>query len=108
ARAAALGYFPGRSGDVIFLAKPFAFFGSGNFLRGDHGSPYRYDTHVPLIFFGAGVRRATVRRPVSTLDIAPTVSALYGIETPARSQGTALIEVPGAGAPATAPLSGSR
>lgn len=108
ARAAALGYFPGRSGDVIFLAKPFAFFGSGNFLRGDHGSPYRYDTHVPLLFFGAGVRRATVRRPVSTLDIAPTVSALYGIEIPARSQGTALFEVPGAAAPAIAPLSGSR
>jgi len=108
ARAAALGYFPGRSGDVIFLAKPFAYFGTGKYLRGDHGSPYRYDTHVPLIFFGAGVRRATVRRPVSTLDIAPTVSALYGIEAPARCQGHALLEVPGADTSATGVLSGSR
>jgi len=108
ARAAAAGYFAGRSGDVVFLAKPFAYFGTGKYLRGDHGSAYRYDTHVPLLFFGAGVRAGTVRRPVSTLDIAPTVSALFGIEAPARCQGHALLEVPGADAPGAPALSGSR
>lgn len=101
ARAASLGYFPGRSGDLVFLAKPFAFFGAGKYLRGDHGTPYRYDTHVPLVFYGQGVAARVVRRPVSTLDIAPTVSALLGIEPPAQCEGQALPEVPGA-------LSGSR
>jgi arylsulfatase A-like enzyme len=101
ARAAALGYFPGRSGDLVFIARPFAFFGAGKYLRGDHGTPYRYDTHVPLLFYGAGVRQGRVRRPISTLDIAPTVSALLGIELPAQCEGHALGEVPGA-------LSGSR
>jgi predicted AlkP superfamily pyrophosphatase or phosphodiesterase len=105
ARRAALGYYPGRSGDVLFLARPFAFFGAGRYLRGDHGTPYRYDTHVPLLFYGAGVKAGVVRRPVSTLDIAPTVSAILGIEPPAECEGTALTEVPGA---AAGTLSGSR
>jgi predicted AlkP superfamily pyrophosphatase or phosphodiesterase len=105
ARHAALGYFPGRSGDVVFLARPFAFFGQGRFLRGDHGTPYRYDAHVPLLFYGTGVQAGTVRRPVSTLDIAPTVSAVLGIEPPAQCEGQALLEVPGT---AGASLSESR
>ncbi|HKA24043.1 MAG TPA: alkaline phosphatase family protein [Candidatus Eisenbacteria bacterium] len=94
--AVTLGAYPGRSGDVVFIARPFAFFGSGGYLRGDHGTPYRYDTHVPLVFWGAGVSARVVRRPVTTLDIAPTVSALYGIEPPAQSQGHALAEIAGA------------
>ena len=94
AGAVARGYFPGRSGDVVFLARPFAYFGWGAHLRGDHGSPYRYDTHVPLVFFGAGVAHGVRREPVSTVDIAPTVAALIGIEPPAQSEGHALLEPP--------------
>lgn len=92
AQQVARGTFPGRSGDVILVSNPFGFFGSGPTLRGDHGSPYRYDVHVPLLLFGWGVRRGVYREPVSTLDIAPTVSLLLGIEEPAQCDGGPLIQ----------------
>ena len=48
----------------------------------DHGSPYRYDTHVPIIFFGAGVAAGRHTGRVSTADIAPTLANILGIAAP--------------------------
>ncbi|HEY5623305.1 MAG TPA: alkaline phosphatase family protein [Gammaproteobacteria bacterium] len=47
-----------------------------------HGSPYRYDTHVPIIFYGAGVEGARLAERVRTVDIAPTLAALLGVPVP--------------------------
>ena len=47
-----------------------------------HGSPYYYDRHVPLVFFGADVDAGVSRDPVRTVDIAPTLAALAGIAVP--------------------------
>ena len=58
-----------------------------------HGSPWRYDTHVPVIFAGAGLRPATVYRRVHTVDLAPTLSAFLGIQAPAGADGDILVEV---------------
>jgi len=48
----------------------------------DHGSPYRYDTHVPIIFFGAGVAAGRHTDRVRTADIAPTLASILGIAVP--------------------------
>ncbi|MCS7082762.1 MAG: alkaline phosphatase family protein [Bacteroidetes bacterium] len=55
-----------------------------------HGSPYRYDTHVPIVFWGAGVRPGRVAEPVYTVDIAPTVARLLGIPYPDTVSGRPL------------------
>lgn len=47
-----------------------------------HGSPYYYDRHVPLIFFGEGVRPGSSSESVATVDVAPTLARLAGVPTP--------------------------
>lgn len=84
-------WYPGRVGDVVFVLKPFMVLDDGS-EGADHGSPYDYDAHVPLIFFGPGVRAGTYARDVSPVDLAPTLSALTGIEFPAGRDGQVLIE----------------
>ena len=85
--------FPGRTGDVVLVPRPNVFFGSPTTnYRVNHGGPWRDDTHVPLLFYGWGIRRGTHWTPVSTTDIAPTLSALLGIDAPAQSEGRVLAE----------------
>ena len=57
------------------------------------GSPWRYDTHVPIIFAGPGIKAAHVQRPVHPIDIAPTLSSVLNISPPAAAEGSVLIEV---------------
>jgi len=52
-----------------------------------HGSPYAYDTHVPLVVRLPGVAAATVDEPVETVDLAPTLAALLGLEPAAEVDG---------------------
>lgn len=47
-----------------------------------HGSPYDYDRHVPVIFYGPGVAPGCTRLRVATRDVAPTLAALAGVPTP--------------------------
>jgi arylsulfatase A-like enzyme len=58
-----------------------------------HGSPWRYDTHVPIIFMGPGIQPETVRRRVHPVDVAPTITALLGMTPPGSAQGSPLEEV---------------
>jgi arylsulfatase A-like enzyme len=60
-----------------------------------HGSPWRYDTHVPIIFAGAGTRSRVVHRLVHPVDVAPTLSAVLGMTAPASAKGTILGEALG-------------
>jgi predicted AlkP superfamily pyrophosphatase or phosphodiesterase len=92
ARQVALGFDPARSGDVVLVPRPYVYYGTGRFFRASHGSPHRYDTHVPLLFYGWGVREGEFWAPVSTFDIAPTVAALLGVDAPAQSEGRILDE----------------
>lgn len=55
-----------------------------------HGSPYDYDRNVPLILFGPGIRAGRVPGPAATVDIAPTLASLLGIEAPADLDGVVL------------------
>jgi len=84
ALAAALSYYPGRSGDIIIVPRPYWFFVSGDGSKqtgsaATHGSPYEYDQRVPVVLFGAGIRRGEYLRAVTPADIAPTLAVLAGI-----------------------------
>jgi len=110
ARAALAGYYPGRSGHLIVVLKPYSFFvtDDGTAQPGDassHGSLYDYDQHVPVVLFGAGITRGVYLRHVTPADLAPTLAYLCGITLP-RPDGSVLIEaVSGArAATATPPL----
>ena len=58
-----------------------------------HGSPWGYDTFVPLIFAGFNIDDDKVYRRVSTTDIAVTLSAVLGIKAPSGAQGQILEKV---------------
>lgn len=86
-------YHPARAGDIYVVQEPYWF----NFDEGPvadmHGSPWNYDTHVPVVFAGAGVQAGVIRREVQPADVAPTLAALLGMSPPASAQGTVLPEV---------------
>jgi arylsulfatase A-like enzyme len=58
-----------------------------------HGTPYAYDTHVPLIIAGPGVRDGEHDRFVDMADLAPTLASLLDIQAPAGSEGRVIPEV---------------
>ena len=62
-------------------------------LKGtDHASPYNYDTHVPLAFYGLPFRAGTYRTQVEPVDLAATLASLLGINAPTHSIGRVLTE----------------
>ena len=81
-------FHPRVSGDVVLVAAPFWM--PGGRVGTTHGSPYAYDTSVPLLLAGAGVRPGRFADRVSTLDIAPTLADLLGVLQPAGNEGRVL------------------
>ena len=86
-------FHPDRSGDIYIVQKPYWFHFDKGPIAAMHGSPWRYDTHVPIIFAGAGIPRHRVHRLVHPVDVAPTLSALLGMTAPGSARGTILPEV---------------
>lgn len=85
--AARLSFHAERSGDVYYQVKPYwVERKSGT----NHGSPYVYDVHVPLLWFGAGVKPGTQAHRVGVDDLAPTLAHLMGVPAPPRSRGRVL------------------
>lgn len=82
------GFHPARNGDVVVVPQPFFFFSEG--LGTTHGSPYSYDTHVPVIFFGAGIAAGRHAGEAGVIDIAPTLAALLNVTPPSNSEGRVL------------------
>lgn len=58
----------------------------------DHASPYTYDTHVPLAFYGLPFRPGTYRSSVEPVDMATTLASLLGINAPTHAVGRVLTE----------------
>ena len=89
-------YVPGRAtgffGEmgVVLRAVPGAYATTGS-TGTSHGSPYRYDRHVPMLFMGPGVPAGSTADPVRTIDMAPTLAGLAGIPTPEDLDGRPLI-----------------
>lgn len=84
-----------RSGDVYVVFEPQWFIADfdGLHVACTHGSPWRYDTYVPMIFAGADLESETIYREVSTVDLAATLSAYLGLQPPSGSVGAVLTEV---------------
>lgn len=93
-------HHPRRSGDVYLIQRPYWFLYPDNpyGIAVNHGSPWRYDTHVPIVFAGPGVRPGPVDRLVHPVDIAATLAARMGTRFPSACRGTPLPEASG-GAP---------
>ncbi len=58
----------------------------------DHASPYNYDTHVPLAFYGLPFQPGTYRSNTEPVDLAATLASLLGINAPTHSVGRVLTE----------------
>lgn len=82
-----------RSGDIYVIQDPYWFLFDEGPIAGMHGTPWRYDTHVPLIFVGPGITAQTIQRLVHPVDVAPTIAALLGMTPPASAHGMPLVEV---------------
>ena len=86
---------PRRSGDVFVVFEPNWFINDfdGLTVAATHGSPWRYDTYVPVIFAGAGLKPQRVYREIATVDIASTLSEFTGTNRPSGARGHVLPEV---------------
>jgi len=82
-----------RSGDIYIIQEPYWFLFDKGPVKVMHGSPWRFDTHVPIIFMGPGIKPKTVQRRVHPVDVAPTIGALLGMTPPGSAQGSPLEEV---------------
>jgi predicted AlkP superfamily pyrophosphatase or phosphodiesterase len=82
------GFNQKRSGNVIIVndVAHIAYSRTGS----THGSGLNYDTHVPLLFFGAGIKHGETLKKTVIPDIAPTISALLGTSFPNGSTGQPL------------------
>jgi predicted AlkP superfamily pyrophosphatase or phosphodiesterase len=78
-RAAALGYFEGRSGDLIMLPRSYWITSTST---ATHGTAHRYDTRVPVVLFGRGIAKGEYLQPAAPIDLAPTLALLTGITLP--------------------------
>lgn len=89
----ARGFHPQLSGDVMVVSTPHHYTDPGT--KGpyatSHGTAYNYDTHVPILMVGFGIRAGVWAQPVTPLDIAPTLSLLLGIEFPSACEGNPLV-----------------
>ncbi len=90
-------HHPLRSGDVYVVMKPRNYMAAMGSLTtaSTHGSPWRYDTHVPVIFAGMDIKGQKTAREVTPYDVAPTLSHYLGITHPSGSIGQVLEEVVG-------------
>ena len=84
------GFNQARSGDVVIIGEPYKYL--GDTITATHGSPYTYDTHVPVIIMGTGIVPGRYLEPASPADIAPTLSALLRITAPSNATGRVLTE----------------
>lgn len=90
-------YHPDRSGDIYVVFQPGWFINDmdGLSVTVTHGSPWRYDTYVPIIFAGFGIQPQTVSRRVHTVDVALTLATIARTVPPSGAAGEVLLEVLG-------------
>lgn len=90
-----LSFNPLRSGDVLFCYVPYSIPGYSATAKPKgttHGSPWHYDTHVPLLLLGQGIVPGKFERRVSPAFLAPTASRLLGVDSPGGCEEEPLVE----------------
>lgn len=85
------GYNHVRSGNVAFSYNPawMEYHNKGT----THGASYSYDTHVPLLFYGANIPKGFSVKKVNVVDIAPTIATMLHLSFPNGTTGKPLLEV---------------
>jgi predicted AlkP superfamily pyrophosphatase or phosphodiesterase len=94
-------WFPGRPHSLLFRLGMDLRWTEGTIQRTEpggttHGTPYWYDRHVPLVFYGASIRPGVSAAPARSVDLAPTLAALAGIPVPGDIDGRSLVPLLGA------------
>ena len=79
------GWHQKRSGDILLVPEPAYI--SYSKTGSTHGSPMIYDTHVPLLFYGNGIKKGSTYNKTEIPDIAPTIAVLLGIAFPNGTTG---------------------
>jgi predicted AlkP superfamily pyrophosphatase or phosphodiesterase len=85
------GYYPNRGGDIQFVLK--SGYMEGSTTGTTHGLWAPYDAHIPLLFYGWGIKKGNSHKEVYMTDIAPTVAALLKIQMPSGNIGHVITEV---------------
>lgn len=78
-RPLALSYYEGRSGDLKIVVRPYWIASAST---STHGTGHKYDSRVPVMLFGYGIRKGEYIAPSSPIDIAPTLAFLTGVTLP--------------------------
>ena len=86
------GYYPIRGGDiqVILHSNWIESFGSGGTT---HGAWAPYDSHIPLLWYGWGIKAGKTNRETYMTDIAPTIAAMLHIQMPSGNIGKVITEI---------------
>jgi predicted AlkP superfamily pyrophosphatase or phosphodiesterase len=84
------GFYRSRSGDVMVIPEEFYIYSASGTT---HGTPFNYDSHVPVIFMAPGIRPGHYYQKIAVNDIAPTLCAIAGVEEPSGSVGRVLQEM---------------
>lgn len=84
-------YFSRHSGDVVINLLPGWIVESDKLS--DSGSPYTYDIHVPLFFYGGGITTDNISREIDVEDVAPTIAHIVGVAPPTASTGKPITEL---------------
>jgi predicted AlkP superfamily pyrophosphatase or phosphodiesterase len=85
-------FYPARSGNIYYELAPYLL-PEPKSQGTTHGSPWEYDTHVPMLWLASGIRPGNYGDSVAVADLAPTLSALLGVPPPSASQGRVLKEM---------------
>jgi hypothetical protein len=81
------GFYRERAGDLFIIQKPYWIASKDGTT---HGTPFSYDTHVPVMFYGRAIRAGRYDENIRVADIAPTLAALLGVNEPSGSVGRVL------------------
>jgi len=84
------GFNAQRSGSLVMVLEPYW---TTVATGANHGTPYDYDTHVPMLFLGPRIKAGHYDSNVAPNDIAPTLATILDIETPSGSSGRVLTEM---------------
>ena len=87
------GFHHKRSGDISVVLEPGWIASQGGLTGTTHGSAYTYDTHVPLLFYGTGIKKGSSSQYHPITDIAPTLSILLKIKFPSGCTGQPISEL---------------
>ncbi|HZX74970.1 MAG TPA: alkaline phosphatase PafA [Cyclobacteriaceae bacterium] len=86
------GFYSKRAGDIAIVLEPGWIAGYSTAGAG-HGAGYTYDTHVPVLFYGAGIKKGSSSAYHPITDIAPTLSVLLKIKFPSGCTGQPITEI---------------